>query len=492
MKSYLTCEFAEQNFGQTQEPIAYDGNVTIKWLKEAEGIKLQTGVREYQREKVASLFWKQCVMKTIISKGHAKIPQIHIRVVSYENGVYLYEIIDGQQRVTAVIDYLKGNYRLPYDMVIDGCDCSNLLASELLVKFPKLYARIVDYKLSCVWYENLDEEMTSDLFVNILNNVNDMKPQEIRNAVRGFLSSYIRDTARFEKLHKLFTRKMVTGNGGKQKQTLLYFSSKFSLAGRMEVDEWLSELIYMKFNGYQNGVKPVALTEWVKKVQAVGGDYSTIQKWKKVESKIDELVEFAFKVISNVDANHKEKLTSMLSMIMVLYADSLRDKNYTIRDMKQYTKKFFDVYREWSDVNKKKYLNHTMINGKDQLQPFDKLFSGKNAKAIKTIVKVLDMEFDADYQSFGLIKIDPRETFSEADIYRKWEEQGFKCYYTGYDLDENEIAGDHFIPRSWGIEKGGVTEYHNLVVTSETLNKKKNARHGDEFMREIKSNLQTA
>jgi hypothetical protein len=32
-------------------------------------------------------------MKTVLSKGHAKIPQIHIRVVSYENGLYLYEII---------------------------------------------------------------------------------------------------------------------------------------------------------------------------------------------------------------------------------------------------------------------------------------------------------------------------------------------------------------------------------------------------------------
>jgi len=491
MQTYLKCEFAEKNFGQTHEPIAYDGDVSVKWLREAEGTKLQTGVREYQREKVASLFWKQCVMKTVLSKGHAKIPQIHIRVVSYENGLYLYEIIDGQQRITTILDYIKGKFKLPVGMIIDGCDCSNLSANELMVRYPKLYDRINNYRISCVWYENLDDEMTSDLFVNILNNVNDMKPQEIRNAIRGNLSTHIRDTARFEKLHQLFTRKVITNKGGKQKQTLQYFSSKFPLKGRMEVDEWLSELIYMKFNGYQNGVKPALLTAWVKKVQAAGGDYSTIQKWKKVETKINELLDFAYKVISNVETGHKEKLTSMLSMIMVLYADSLRDKNYSVNDMKQYTKKFFQVYREWSDLNKKKYSNYRMANG-SQMEPFNKLFNGKNANAIKTIVSVLDMELDNDYQSFGLIKLDPRETFSEADIYRKWEEQGFKCYYTGHDLDESEIAGDHYIPRSWGIEKGGVTEYHNLVVTSETLNKKKNARHGDDFMKEMKSNLQIA
>ena len=292
---YLKCERAEEQFGQTQEPIAYDGNVSVKWLKEAEGITLQTGVREYQREKVASLYWKQNVMKTTLSKGHAKIPQVHIRVVSYQNGVFLYEIIDGQQRITTILDYIKGYYKLPMGMVIDGCDCSNLSANELLIKYPVLYNRLIEYRVSCVWYENLDEEMTSDLFVNILNNVNDMKPQEIRNAIRGFLSTYIRNTARFENLHKLFTRVLVTTKGGKQKLTLKYFSSKLSLSGRMEVDEWLSELIYMKFNGYQNGVKPAGLTEWVKKIQAPGGDYSTIQKWKKVETKINELVDFATK-----------------------------------------------------------------------------------------------------------------------------------------------------------------------------------------------------
>ena len=75
----------------------------------------------------------------------------------------------------------------------------------------------------------------------ILNNVNDMKPQEIRNAILGVYSTFIRETARFDP-HELFDR-LVEKKGKITKEKLKYFS--FPLKGRMEVDEWLSELIYL-------------------------------------------------------------------------------------------------------------------------------------------------------------------------------------------------------------------------------------------------------
>ena len=74
--------------------------------------------------------------------------------------------------------------------------------------------------------------LTADLFINVLNNVNTMKPQEIRNAIRGKLSEFIRNSARFEKL-PLFDR---TYDGKVYK--LKHFSHTFNLSGRVEVDEW--------------------------------------------------------------------------------------------------------------------------------------------------------------------------------------------------------------------------------------------------------------
>ena len=99
--------------------------------------------------------------------------------------------------------------------------------------------------ISCKFYENLDDEQTAYLFVEILNNTNDMKPQEIRNAISGLFSTWVRDTARGNndkdiKPHELFS--FTVDEKGKKTLTLL---PAWKLKGRMEVDEWLSELVYM-------------------------------------------------------------------------------------------------------------------------------------------------------------------------------------------------------------------------------------------------------
>ena len=64
-----------------------------------------------------------------------------------------------------------------------------------------LYQKILNYDTSCVWYENISDAQTAELFVEVLNNTNDMKAQEIRNAVRGLFSTWARDTARGWKLN---------------------------------------------------------------------------------------------------------------------------------------------------------------------------------------------------------------------------------------------------------------------------------------------------
>ena len=74
-----------------------------------------------------------------------------------------------------------------------------------------------------------------------------MNGQEIRNAVLGFYSAYVRNTARFDP-HELFTR-IIEKKGKKEVEALKYFSPKFTLAGRLEVDEGLSILVYLWKNG---------------------------------------------------------------------------------------------------------------------------------------------------------------------------------------------------------------------------------------------------
>jgi hypothetical protein len=485
---FVMCEQAKDFFGQTKKVNSYEGDVSVAYLTTPTQAKIETGAREYQREKVASLYWKQAVMLTVIANGYRRVPQIHIRVIKVGKA-FRFELIDGQQRVTAIIDFVNGKYFLPntdeYNLG-NGIDVRGLNIHEIEERYPSLYQSILNFRISTIWYENLSDELTADLFINVLNNTNQMKPQEIRNAVRGDLSKYIRDTARFEERHELFERTI--SDGKTKKHILKLFSESFTLSGRMEVDEWLSELIYLLENGYRSGVTQNRHTQWIKNVQEQGGKYSTQSQFEDFkENVLQPLLQFSYDVILSVPVDRKYKLTPMLSQMLILYGYEQREK-YGKLITDTYVQKFFEVYDKWSNTQTKVYGKEKMFGTKsEQMEPFNKLFGGKNPKAIGTITYVLDKELKSDIDSFGIIEIDPRETFPKADIIQKWEEQGRVDYYTGESLNIKQLAGDHYIPRSWGIKKGGVTEYHNLVVTSKKLNLRKLNMSGGEFKELVKT-----
>tara|TARA_B100000963_G_scaffold357587_1_gene380174 strand:- start:3136 stop:4596 length:1461 start_codon:yes stop_codon:yes gene_type:complete len=470
----------EEKFG-TSDVQCNNGDISVLWATTA---NINTQNRAYQREKVSTIDWKQSLMLTVLVNTFAGIPEIHIRVIKTEGGGYRYELIDGQQRVTAITGFLNGEYPLP-KIVVDGCDVGGMYVTELINTYPKIYQRIVDYRISCKWYEDLTDLQTAHLFIEVLNNVNDMKPQEIRNAVLGFYSDYVRDTARGDVSrqldpHPLFARYTETKKGV-EKEYLKHFSTKFTLNGRMEVDEWLSTLIYFMKEGVSSGVSQPAHTLWVKSIQGYDGMYAA----KFVDAnKINSVLNFALSLMQSVSTEYKVKLNPMTSLMFIMYALEMQNRGYEVVPEK-YAPAFFGTYTRWSDTKLALYTDEVTING-SQMPPFNELFGGKNANAIGTIFKVLDMDFAGKEKDCGLIKIDPRVSFSRADILKKWQEQGGKCFYTGEPIAEDNLAGDHYIPRSAGIDEGGVTEYENLVVCSKRMNIKKSNMHGDEFVAKLK------
>lgn len=476
------------HFGKTDEPISHNGAVSADWLYTATLKRdLETSSREYQREKVASVSWKQNIIRTILCNPYARIPQIHIRVMNLGDDSYSFEVIDGQQRTSAIIGYLNSEFPLPdYFETSDKIDVSGMYAADMRKHAPKVYERIKQYQITCIWYENLDDDQVARLFTEVLNNVNNMKPQEIRNAIRGQLSTYIRNSARFETPHELFT-KVITKAGKKKEKEELKYLPKLTLNGRMEADEWLSQLIYLNEMGPEKGLKgQKELTKWIRNMQAPGAEASmSSRKFASMRNRCDELLKFAFKIISSVNTNRRSELTPAQAMFLVLYGRSLEKGNYTVQDAKKFTDAFFYVLEKWSDLKKKVYQNHSTADG-GFMPPMVQLFGGKNDNAIKTVFWILNKELTemgADF--FGLTELDPRESFTKKDILTKWKEQGYKCFYTGRMLEEDELVGDHYIPRSWGIDKGGVTEYTNLVVTDKQTNLQKLSMHGDDFIKKL-------
>ena len=489
MARFITPSVLNNEIGATENPNSFRGAVPVSWLKSPtvgeHPAELDTQNRAYQREKVCSVSWKQNILKTILSGSYARIPEIHIRVLRH-NGIWVFELVDGQQRVVAVLDFLNGKYPLPKDFIISdenhNINLSGMYVHEVEQQYEHLYNRIMCYDVGCAWYENLTDEMTSDLFTEILNNVNDMSPQELRNAVLGKLSQYVRDLARpigSNYVHPLFER--ITKNKGttKEKETMELF--RISLRGRMEMDEWLTELIYLKLNGFRKGLPTQQkITEWWKDIQR-NGEYKDRFKDKQ---KIDKLLNLAYNIIRAGNNMHKNKMNSMHTLILVLYADELQSRFDCKINPQKYVNKFFEVYNKWDDPIQCHNSGMTQLNG-NVLPEFSLLYNGKNSNAVGSICQILDLEVADDSTGFGIIQIDPKETFSEDDRYRKWIEQDKKDYYDDFPLDWEDAVGDHFIPRSWGIEAGGKTNYSNLVITSKSNNLRKANRSGEEFQLEI-------
>lgn len=468
----ISAELAEEQLNKPPlEPKSSLGDLGLGWLYDAILRKLLfTGQREYQREKVADTPWKQAIIDTILTSAFARIPQVHIRVVVNDRGEMHFELVDGQQRCTAITDFIAGEYPLG-EMVIDGQDLTGKYYHELDRKYQTM---IYDYRISCIWYEGLDDEDTANLFVNILNNTNNLNYQEKRNALRSFLITYARDLARPKKGQKtlsLFMRIIKD-----DKEFLECF--KLNLRGRMELDEWILEICYFLKHGARKGITQKKLTKWI--TEQHKDEYASEARFAKDKKMFNDFFAHTYKIVQNTPKEYKNRLGGMLTQVLSLYAWELKTK-YGKIDHAKYAEAFFDVYSRWSKGGKDAlYIGRTHCAG-GQLPAFCDLFAGKNSNAIKTIYGILDEEREAGLD-FGVIELDPRETFPHHVILKKWEEQGFKDGYdVGRELSEDNLAGDHDIPRSWGIAAGGVTEYDNLVVTSIAHNAAKSNMSGDDY-----------
>lgn len=472
--------FALDDFADGTVSFSFKSRLSIAEIcRDYENQKVDTSPREYQREKVAKLNWQQNLILTVLNDEIAFVPEIHIRVIRFYNqGVpqWKLELLDGQQRTTTLIGFKRDKFALPLGIdTIDGFDVAGKKFSEI----PQpLQEKFNSYMIFSSNYINITDADAAHLFIDVLNNNNEMNAQEKRNAERGPLAKWIRDTARFENTrHELFDR--VSHKKDKNAEVMKYFASGFGV-GRMQSDEWLAQLFYLTKKGWTSGITQNALTQWYRDTNSESGIYSSEKKKEWIDD--SKMMEFILKdsknLITNVPKLHKKKLSSMVSLVMCLFYQELKNEHRKV-DQKTFVNKFFSVYDEWSDTRKQLYSGHLQWDNKKALGQFKSLFGGKNKNAMQSIRKVLvDLNMDENNLSeWGIVKVDPRRTFSADEIERKWIEQDCKCYYTGEYIELEECVGDHGIPWSWGIERGGVTEYDNLIVTTEYHNTRKSDKY---------------
>jgi len=148
-------------------------------------------IPNYQRSSVWKPGQKQMLIDSILRR--IDIPKIYLRQL--KNSKYKYEIIDGQQRMRTIWDFLNDNFQLSdhsEGLIIDGkkYEISGKSYKELNDEIKR--ERIHKFNLNVVTILNADETEIADLFYR-LNNGTPLTPAEIRNAKLGDMRQKIKE-----------------------------------------------------------------------------------------------------------------------------------------------------------------------------------------------------------------------------------------------------------------------------------------------------------
>lgn len=163
-----------------------------------------------------------------------------------DDGISRYSVIDGQQRLTAIYDFMKNKYQLT------GLKVLSLLNGSMYRDLPPfLIRRLEERGISCLWIDSIvDTQVKYDIFERLNTGAVQLESQELRNAVyRGPFNEMIKELAQYDKFRCLLHISDDMDNDNKVKKmmdtemVLRYFSLCDNRANKIKksVKDFLSE-----------------------------------------------------------------------------------------------------------------------------------------------------------------------------------------------------------------------------------------------------------
>jgi len=153
----------------------------------------------YQRYgNIWSIEKKKLLIDTILNGFD--IPKFYFNYFIELNNVlnpneYLYAVIDGKQRLEAVLEFLSDKFTLDSEFIYynnPSVDLKKLNFSEIAYRFPEISSVIENYILDVVYIITDEEDKLEELFLR-LNGGNALTNAEKRNAIGGYLNVKIRE-----------------------------------------------------------------------------------------------------------------------------------------------------------------------------------------------------------------------------------------------------------------------------------------------------------
>ncbi len=148
---------------------------------------------DYQRPPVWTRAQKQLLVDTILR--NYDIPKFYWRRTGRKPDTY--DVVDGQQRLRAIWEFIEGKFTLPKNAsAIDDDPVASVgygdLPDELRIRFDT-------YPLDVVLVEDADEDEVREMFLRLQNGTS-LRAQEKRNAYPGRMRDFVRELSG----HKFF------------------------------------------------------------------------------------------------------------------------------------------------------------------------------------------------------------------------------------------------------------------------------------------------
>jgi hypothetical protein len=367
-------------------------------------------VPTYQRTEVWKQEQKQMLMDSILRQ--IDIPKIYLRKITTSK--FKYEIIDGQQRMRTIWDYLNNKFPLSEEAIQLYIDNESFIIAEKT--YDELDStvqteRIHKYNLDVVIIQDASEDEIADLF-HRLNNGSPLTTAEVRNAMPGVMKNTIKELAQ----HPFFAK--------------VSFTKK-----RFIHDQVCAQMMMLELN------KGIADTR-DRQLSKMYSDY----KKKFVPKMVAENITSSLEILNKIFTD-KSRLLNRAQTINLYLLISYLHKTTNL------PKKIYPKILNW-------YQRTEPQRNKNKEYKLYMTSSSNSHAAIEGRFRMLMVDFYKEFTSLELIELDPKRLFDDnqkAEIYAR--DNGI-CNKCSNKVTEYSWHADHKKP--W--IKGGKTIIENGQV----------------------------
>lgn len=386
-------------------------------------------IPKVQRDLVWTKSQKQLLIDSLIKDFD--IPKLYFRPIVNDQGKQIYEVIDGQQRINAIIEFLNDGFELAPDADPYGLESlAKKKYSELSTDFQvEFNSRALDI----IHLVNYSDEEMEETFLRLQNGT-PLNAAEKRRAIAGEMRNVVRDLAQnpvfknycgFNDLHYAY-------------------------------EDICAKVLIQLIAGRPTSISAQALRKMYEQNNQISSSDKVVKDAKRA-------LNFLNTAFGKVDSNPRLKKYAITDLAVIV--NGLLDSY----DLNQYPEEFAKAFLDFQTL---RILN----NEKDEeeqdpiLMEYNNCARGDSSAYLEYRQNTL-REFLLEKMPYLTTK-DPQRLFTKDQKAVIFRLGNGVCAICGKKVTEDEFEADHKVPHS----KGGKTQIANGQILCSTCNKVKGGK----------------